>query len=174
MPAGLRDLVDCARLAEAGAKIERVYALRELPRVQDLLADSEGSVRASFAFAKLGSEPGVAVSVQADPRLVCQRCMQGFAFPVEGNSEVELAVDAQRPGGPEREVYQVMDGGLVSLRDLAEEELLLALPIAPACSVPESCGNAPAYQLAGEVREDKDAMRRPFTGLQSLLKKTQS
>jgi uncharacterized metal-binding protein YceD (DUF177 family) len=63
---------------------------------------------------------------------------------------------------------------LVSLRDLAEEELLLALPIAPACSVPESCGNAVAYQAAGEAREDKDEMRRPFAELQSLLKKTQS
>ena len=173
MPAGLPDLVDCARLAEDGAKIERVYALRELPRVQDILAQSEGSVRASFAFAKVGSEPGASVSVEAAPRLICQRCMQAFAFPVAGSSEVEFAADAERPGGPQREVYQTRDGW-VSLRDLAEEELLLALPIAPACSVPESCGNAPAYQLAGEVREDKDAMRRPFTGLQSLLKKTQS
>jgi len=30
--------------------------------------------------------------------------------------------------------------GLVSLRELAEEELLLALPIAPACSTPLTCG----------------------------------
>jgi uncharacterized protein len=174
MPAGLPDLVDCTRLAEDGAEFERVYALRELPRVQDKLAAATGSVRARFAFAKIGSEPGASVSVQAVPQLVCQRCMQGFAFPVEGSSEVEFAGDAQRPGEPEREVYQPLNGGLVSLRDLAEEELLLALPIAPACSVPESCGNAPAYEVGVEVPEDKDAIRRPFSGLQSLLKKTQS
>ena len=174
MPAGLPDLVDCARLAEDGAELERVYALRELPRVQDMLAEPEGSLRARFAFAKIGAEPGASVSVQAVPRLVCQRCMQGFAFPVEGSSQVEFAGDAERPGGPEREVYQLRDGGLVSLRDLAEEELLLALPIAPACSVPDSCGNAVAYQAAGKALEDKDEMRRPFAELQSLLKKTQS
>jgi uncharacterized protein len=173
MPAGLPDLVDCARLAEDGAQIERVYALRELPRVQDMLAEPEGSVRARFAFAKIGSEPGASVSVQAVPRLICQRCMQGFAFPVEGSSEVEFAREAERPAGLGREVFQ-MKNGLVSLRDLAEEELLLALPIAPACSVPDSCGNAPAFEAAGEAREDEDAMRRPFAGLQSLLKKTQS
>jgi uncharacterized protein len=173
MPAGLPDLVDCARLAEDGAEIERVYALRELPRLQDLLAEPDGSVRARFAFAKLGSEPGASVSVQAVPRLICQRCMQPVAFPVEASSKVEFAADAGEPGAPEREVYQMQDG-LVSLRELAEEELLLALPIAPACSVPESCGNAVAYQAAGEARADKDAMRRPFAGLQSLLKKTQS
>jgi uncharacterized metal-binding protein YceD (DUF177 family) len=169
MPAGLPDLVDCARLAEDGAKIERVYALRELPRVQDILAQSEGSVRASFAFAKVGSEPGASVSVEAAPRLICQRCMQAFAFPVAGSSEVEFAADAERPGGPQREVYQTRDGW-VSLRDLAEEELLLALPIAPACSVPDSCGNAVAYADGAT----QDAMRRPFFGLKSLLKNTQS
>jgi uncharacterized protein len=174
MPAGLQDLVDCARLAEDGAEIERDYALRELPRVQDMLAESAGSVRARFAFAKIGSQPSASVSVQAVPRLVCQRCMQGFAFPVEGSSKVEFAGDAERPGGPEREIYQMRGGGLVSLRDLAEEELLLALPIAPACSVPDSCGNAPAYEVAGEAGKDEGAMRRPFSELQSLLKKTQS
>jgi len=160
MSAGLPDLVDCARLAADGAEMERVYALRELPRMQDILAQPEGSVRARFAFAKIGSEPGASVSVVAVPRLICQRCMQAFAFPVEGSSDVEFA-----------EIQQTMDG-LVSLRDLAEEELLLALPIAPACSVPESCGNAAAYAAADEACDGMDEMRRPFTGLQSLLKKT--
>jgi uncharacterized protein len=173
MPAGLPDLVDCARLAEDGAQIERVYALRDLPRLRDMLVEPSGSVRARFAFAKIGAEPGASVSVQAVPRLTCQRCMQAFAFPVAGSSEVEFAADAERPGGPQREVYQTR-AGLVSLRDLAEEELLLALPIAPACSVPDSCGNAPAFEATGEAREDEDAMRRPFAGLQSLLKNTQS
>jgi hypothetical protein len=52
MAAGLPDLVDCARLAEDAAVLRREFALSELPRVQDLLAESAGTVRASFAFAK--------------------------------------------------------------------------------------------------------------------------
>ena len=61
--------------------------------------------------------------------------------------------------------------GLVSLRDLAEEELLLALPIAPACTAPERCGRAPEYvERAGPAAAAPETVR-PFSALQELLKK---
>ena len=60
----------------------------------------------------------------------------------------------------------------MSLRELAEEELLLALPIAAACSAPQSCGNAPKLAADAEVPEASGGGRRPFGGLQDLLKKT--
>ena len=75
------------------------------------------------------------------------------------------------PRTSQREVYRA-EGGKVSLRDLAEEELLLALPIVPACEEPESCGNAPSLSGDPESAESPDAMRRPFGGLKELLKKT--
>jgi uncharacterized protein len=172
MAAGLPDLVDCARLAEEAAVLERVYALGELPRLQDLLADAAGSLYASFAFAKLGSGvAGATVAVRAIPRLVCQRCMQGFAFPVDGGSEVEFSSEAESPAlDSGREVYRTIEGR-VSLRELAEEELLLALPIAASCSAPDVCGNADSA-VAAETPKVRGDMRRPFSGLQDLLKKT--
>ncbi len=50
------------------------------------------------------------------------------------------------------------------LRELAEEELLLALAAcsSPHCSTPEACGRAPT----------PDVRQRPFAVLQDLLKKT--
>lgn len=173
MAAGLPDLVDCARLAEDAAVLERIYALRDLPRLQDLLAHPEGSLRACFAFARLGSRlAGAAVTVRAVPELVCQRCMQGFAFPVDVSSEIAFTSEAQSPApGSEREVYRMVEG-LVSLRELAEEELLLALPIAASCSAPEKCGNATDCAFTAGTDEVPSDMRRPFIGLQDLLKKT--
>src|ERR1700691_4919357 len=135
MAAGLPDLVDCARLAEQAAVLARNYELRELPRLKEFLAQPQGLVNASFAFSKLASgRPGARIAVRAAPALVCQRCMQGFAFPVEGGSDVEFADDAaDAASDPGRELFSARDG-VVSLRELAEEELLLALPVAPACS----------------------------------------
>src|ERR1700736_1972923 len=76
MAAGLPDLVDCIRLAEDGAVLERVYELRELSRLKDLLAEPRGTLQARFAFAKLSSgRAGAEVTVDATPRLTCQRCM---------------------------------------------------------------------------------------------------
>ena len=163
MASGSTDRVDCARLAEDAAVVERVYLLSELPRLQDLLADARGSVRARFAFSKLeAARAGATVAVQAAPRLVCQRCLQGFELPLVSDSEIEFAMsDADAPVESPREIY-LMDDGSVSLRDLAEEELLLALPVIAACSTPEVCGRAPS----------PDERQRPFAVLQDLLKKT--
>ena len=173
MAAGLPDVVDCARLAEEAAELQRVYELAELPRLKDLLAGPRGRLSARFVFGKLASgRPGAQVSIDASPELVCQRCMQGFELPVSAGSDIEFAA-ADEPGtaDSEREFFRVMNGQ-VSLRELAEEELLLALPIAPACSSPLTCGRAPGYAAGEEARDVPGDMRRPFGALRDLLKKT--
>jgi uncharacterized protein len=172
MAAGLPDLVDCARLAEEAAVLERTYELRELPRLKEFLAQPQGVVDASFAFSKLASgRSGARVEVRAAPVLICQRCMQGFAFPVAGGSNVEFADDeAAVATDSERELFGTR-GGLVSLRELAEEELLLALPVAPVCSTPLTCGNAPERVVDAPEPDGAEEMRRPFSVLQDLLKK---
>ena len=166
------DLVDCVRLADETAVLERVYDLGELPRLRDMLADPRGTVRATFAFAKLASgHAGAAVTVEATPVLVCQRCMQGFDVALTGRSDVEFAGDDAAAAESEREFFRINDG-LVSLRELAEEELLLAVPFAPACSTPLTCGKAPGETRGDEMREMAGDLRRPFSGLKDLLKKT--
>ena len=166
------ELVDCDRLAEDATLLERVYELGSFARIADALAEPRGVVRASFAFSKtpLG-RPGARVAVSAEPQLVCQRCMQGFAFPVSGDSEIEFAADDEASAADsEREPFRA-DGGLVSLKDLAEEELLLALPVAPTCGAPQGCGRAPS-RAQSERSEESAGMRRPFSALKDLLKKT--
>ncbi len=174
MAPGLPDRVDCAHLADAAVVLERLYPLSELPRLQDLLADTQGSVRANFAFAKVDSgRAGATVAVEANPQLICQRCLQGFAYAAAGSSEIEFSngttpIAAQ---DSQRELYATEEG-LVSLRDLAEEELLLALPLVAACSTPQRCGRAPAFEARGERAAASGDRTRPFIGLQDLLKKT--
>jgi uncharacterized protein len=172
MAAGLPDLVDCTRLAEESAMLECVYELGELARLKDLLAEPRGTVRASFAFAKLASgRPGAKVTVRATPLLKCQRCMQGFGLGLASGSEIEFAGgDEPQSAHSEREFFK-MENGTVSLRELAEEELLLALPIAPVCDTPLTCGKAPSYATE-QMPDAAGDMRRPFSALQDLLKKT--
>jgi uncharacterized protein len=170
MAPGLPDRVDYARLAEEGARIERVYQLDAMPRLRDVLADTRGSAAASFEFAKLSSgRPGATVSVRAEVSLTCQRCLHSFAFPVDARSEIEFA--ESEAAQSQREVYAVNDG-LVSLRELAEEELLLALPIVAKCTAAETCGRAPSLETDGGPREVAGERSRPFAVLQDLLKKT--
>jgi uncharacterized protein len=164
MASGSPDRVECARLAQDAAVLDRVYSLSQMDRLQDLLSDTRGSLRAKFSFATLAAgRVGATVAVQATPLLLCQRCMQGFEYSIASESEIEFAAsEAEAPVDSPREIY-LMDAGTVSLRELAEEELLLALPIVAACSTPESCGRTPP---PGE------RTTRPFAVLQDLLKKT--
>jgi uncharacterized protein len=173
MALGLPDRVDCAHLADNAVVLERVYPLGEMPRLQDLLADVRGSVRARFAFAKVDSgRAGATVAVESVAQLVCQRCLQGFAFTAAGSSEIEFSNGpASSAADSRREVYP-MDAGLVSLRELAEEEMLLALPIVAVCSTPQTCGRAPNYQASDEIQGILGDRSRPFAALQDLLKKT--
>ena len=153
--------------------LERVYGLADLDRLKDVLTDARGLVSARFAFSNtLRGRPGASIEVRAEPLLRCQRCMQGFALAVSARSEVEFAEDdSADPSDAQREVYRAA-GGKVSLRDLAEEELLLALPIVPVCDEPEACVNAPSLSGDPERAGKSDAMRRPYGGLKELLKKT--
>src|SRR5260370_37328387 len=92
MAPALPDRVDSAHLADNSMVLERVYPLGEMLRVQDLLADPRGSVRVRFAFAKVDSgRAGATVAVEATPQLVCQRCLQGFAYAAAGSSEIEFS-----------------------------------------------------------------------------------
>jgi uncharacterized protein len=169
----MSDLVNCERLAEEAAVLERTYELGKLPRLRDLLAQPDGSVHARFVFTKLASgRPGADVSVSATPHLVCQRCMQGFPRATESQSAVEFAADdIAQDAASEREFCR-LENGLVSLSELAEEELLLALPIAPMCDSPSTCGRAPSYAKGNDAPDVAGDLRRPFGALQDLLKKT--
>jgi len=179
MAAGLPDLVDCARLALERAVVDRAFELKDLPRLKGVLAGPEGALSVRFVFGRVAAgRAGVKVHIEAAPQLLCQRCLQSFAWPVNGGSELEF-VD---PGEPSyrhdaaettaRECFEV-DEGHVSLRDLAEEELLLALPIAPKCDTPLTCGKAPRQLIGAAAAEAGETeTRRPFGVLQDLLKKT--
>ena len=172
MAPGLPDRVDCAQLAENAVVLERVYPLQSMPRLQDLLADSRGTVRARFAFARVDSRhAGATVTVEAAPQLLCQRCLQGFEFAAAGSSEIEFSNGAGLDAtDSQREAYAMQDGS-ISLRELAEEELLLSLPIVAVCSAAQNCGRAAAY-AAGGAAEKLPETTRPFAALQDLLKKT--
>jgi uncharacterized protein len=170
MAPGLPDRVDCAHLADDAVTLERVYSLGEMPRLKDLLADAHGSVRARFAFAKIAGRPGVTVSVEALPRLLCQRCLQGFDLVAAGSSEIEFSSGPDGAAADSRREVYAMDDGRVSLRELAEEEVLLALPIV-ARHAPQSCAAAP-YGGHEEIQDMPGDRTRPFAALQDLLKKT--
>lgn len=151
--------------------IERELALAELPRVRDLLADPAGTLRARFEFARDERGRAVAtVTIEAIARWRCERCGGAFERPLHSRSDVEFVADDRgEPADGDREPFAA-PGGRVRLVDLAEEEFLLAAPLAPSCDEPERCARAP--RPAPPSLAAAPATRRPFDGLRDLLQKT--
>jgi uncharacterized metal-binding protein YceD (DUF177 family) len=171
MRVGPLDRVDAKRLAEEHALLSRVYRLAELPRLADMLAEREGEATVQFEFFKISDHAAAKISLRARPRVTCQRCMRPIDWPVEGTSMVEFARQNEVDGFDPSHELHLTDDGFVSLKDMAEEELLLALPLAPMCDDRKTCAGRTAVKKAAPQVAAAET-QRPFAGLKDLLKRT--
>ena len=123
--------IDPLRMAEAGRLLEGSYSVAEMERLQDLLFDSSGKVAVSLEFG-IDAE-GIRYMkgrLQAELTLECQRCLQAMQAPIDttfalglvrGNEAAELLPSHYEP--------LLVESDTLFLRDIIEDELLLALPL---------------------------------------------
>jgi uncharacterized protein len=101
--------------------------------------------------------------LRATVMLVCQRCLRPVQQELASQTRLAFAAreDAVLPAD-----HEVIPGDprRVDLALLAEDELLLSLPLIARHAVGEDCGALP-----GEAPAPPE-MRRPFAGLKDLLK----
>jgi len=102
-------------------------------RLRGSLASAEGDVRYEAEFGKdaLGVAY-LALNVEAGLPLVCQRTLEAFVFKVSVDQRLGLIADEREEAAlpPGYEPLLVTDGAL-SLADVIEDELILALPVVP-------------------------------------------
>jgi uncharacterized protein len=152
-------------LADEQADLELAIPLAEFPRVRARLGATEGTIHGHVHFGRDGEFVVAALEVSGSVPLVCQRCLGLMAWKIDGRARVALiAADSQAERVPEHLEPMLAAGGRISLRDLFEEELMLALPIVALHADERAC--APAASAAGE-----SAVQRPFERLGELLKR---
>jgi uncharacterized protein len=164
-------VIDSLEFARAGRCLSGVVAVAALQRLMDVLASDQGdlawSVCGELAFDNAGQRQSwLVVSVRGELRLVCQRCLK----PVSWLLDVENRLLLVPPGRewPDESLVGFGDGSDVDpvealvdqvLLNLVEDEVLLALPIAPrheSCEVP--------------VHDDGRMAASPFARLAGLKK----
>ncbi|MGC4028075.1 MAG: YceD family protein [Steroidobacteraceae bacterium] len=166
MPEDGSKLADVDALAETNAQVGLVVPVRGLERLEPLLASTEGTADANIAFRRERGQVVAAVKVSADLLLRCQRCLAPFVLRVAGASEVALVgSEAEVDRVPEEFETAHCPEGRIRLRELVEEELLLALPAAPMHPEGE-CGAAPGSPTAGDTTAPT---QRPFAQLGEML-----
>jgi uncharacterized protein len=167
MPDDGSKLNNVAVLADEAARVELQVPVATLDRLLPLLASANGMVKGSIAFSRERSWVVADIQFSADLELSCQRCLGRLPLTLAGRSQVALvesqaAVDSVPP---EWETTLAPDGRM-RLRELMEEEVLLALP--PVARHAEGqCGDEP---LSATPVQAAAPTQRPFAGLGNLLK----
>jgi len=163
-------LRDLDPLADGHARVDFRIPLAEFPRLAPALARREGHATGSVGFAR---EAGIAVAdveVKAHLALACQRCFGALAWPVRTAGRVALVAGGAEAERVPAELETVLaPDHRLSLRDLVEEELLLALPLValhPEGECAQALG-APAPEQPAPAEE----RHRPFAGLSELMKR---
>jgi uncharacterized protein len=166
MPADWSRQLDVDRLADAGEQREFDLPLRELPRIAPSLASPEGVAKCRVGFSRERGQPIAQVAVQARLGLRCERCLKPVWTEVDEASQVWLVTDPAHADALDPGIEPTLaPQGRIVLRDLVEEELLLAVPLVPRHEDARQC--APAAESAAEP----EAVQRPFAGLGELLKR---
>src|SRR6267143_511345 len=155
-------VIDGFEFATAGATQEGTLPLNSFPRLQNVLVSDAGKV--AYALTGVRDErgrPSLQLSVRGTLQLRCQRCLGPLAHEVRAGALLVLAssqaeIDAEPTGveSPDR----VVAGKEMEVRDLVEDELILALPYAPRH---DECEAHPGGTEAGSDR----AGSSPFAGL---------
>lgn len=140
MSSRLPERIDPARLVQQGQVLKGRFELAQMARVSALLADQNGSVEFELVFGRdAENRPVVQSHVAAHLRLTCQRCLEPVTHAVDSRTTLGLVTGLDQARDlPEEYESLLLEESMVSVRDMVEEDLLLAIPAFPrhasACS----------------------------------------
>lgn len=174
--APLPDKIDPWRLTAEGGRLEGVLVLASLPRLAAELEHAEGEV--SVALAAGIDAQGlrfITGRLQTGIALICQRCLGPLQWPLD--IAVSLALvrnETMADRLPEQYEPLLIADGLISVADLVEDELLLALPLIPQHDQIRKCEIHADQALAASEPVPNAGQSQPFASLASLLQNTQA
>lgn len=144
-----RPLIDGMEFARSGARLSGDWPVADFPRLQGVVQAGAVLHYALEGVPEKQGRPALWLQVTGTLRLTCQRCLDAFEHPLRVEtllllfgSESDLAAIAVDPEGPDCIVAKRE----MAVRDLIEEEVLLAIPYAPrheACRASAGAEGAP-------------------------------
>jgi uncharacterized protein len=170
MSGGLPATIEPIRLADKGVDLRGEISLQGMTRLEASLRDKSGTASVDLAFRRDTDRGGrrVTGTISASLVVTCERCLE--PLPLDLTADVDFLIVSADAG---RETDDTVDAleveGPMALRDLVENELVLALPMIPMHAL-EAC---PAAQWieesdAQQKREEAGDVYRPFEGLAGM------
>ena len=158
-------VIDAFEFSRSNGQRDGVTQVATMSRLNKECADQSGALSWSIDGAATShGYPSMTVSVSGTVQLVCQRCLTPFAYPVASSTMLVLGKDDEDAD----QIEQVLDDESIDvivgsrtcdLRDLIEDEALLALP-----QVPKHAA-CPDSDVLDSLKADKPS---PFAVLKEL------
>lgn len=160
---GLPQFFEPIRLADRGEAISGDLAVSQFPRLRGALRDGSGTVHVSLACSP-GEAGGIRIhgSLSTTLKVECQRCLGAFDLPLDVDIEALAMPEAGAANGDsDADVLMRGEENLVHLADFVEDELILAVPLAPL----HPAGRCPVAEFTPAQESHRD---NPFAVLKSL------
>lgn len=129
----LPEYIDPLHLADKQADINGKIQLSHLRRLADLLFVDTGTVAVELFFGRIGRIAQIEGRVQTNLVLKCQNCLQALPKEIQSHFKLGIVTSIEQADKlPEDyEPLLVNQDQNIPLKDIIEDELLLALPAFP-------------------------------------------
>lgn len=118
--------------SERGKRFSGVVEISALTRLSEMLQDTAGVVEADVSFEKEGRSPTIKGNVKADLKLECQTCLGQVVLSINKDFKLGFVMSLEQADRLPSDCEPfIMEDEKVSLFDLIEDEVLLALPDIP-------------------------------------------
>jgi len=167
------DFVDPWKAAEGQRVFRGTMPLKKMTRLSPLLASSGGEARFEIYFYfDLQHNAIIKVSIEADLILLCQRSLKKYTETVKRSSLLAVIRElSEQDMLPENYEPLLHEAGKLAMLDLAEDELLLAIPQIPKDPAVDEIELSTDGEVSSPSDDNKEILQRPFAGLDGLLKK---
>ena len=129
-----RHFIDSLDFARNGRELRGEIPVSEMPRLQDMLADTVGNIGYVVrGFLDRDGKHKLEVTLDGMCQLRCQRCLEAMAYPVKLVSRLLLVQekDLDESSIEDDELDSIQADKHMDVLALLEEEILLSLPFAP-------------------------------------------
>lgn len=172
-PIGVSELRE---LAAAGAVITPHLDARRLRRLAGLLSAMPEGVDGDFSGIEVGigferdgeGVAGLRIDVSGSLPLRCQRCLQAVEWPLRLSTRLTVVMDdAEAEALADPFDSAILEDGELRLETVVEDEILVALPLAPVHESGENCNSAGAP--IKESENETEQTYRPFASLAGMV-----
>lgn len=158
--------IDPIRLADRGAHLKGTFALESMSRLSAMLFQAQGNVSVDLVFGiDAQGMRFIQGTTSAVVELVCQRCLQPYAYTLTGKVHLSPVKDDEAAAllPEDYEPIILSETSEVALDELVEDELILNVPLV-AMHEPSAC--------SVKMISDKPEIAKPnaFEVLKSLKK----